>query len=68
MHGVQYVYRHPGDGTEEIVNRQSEAYALRLAKRLGLDDTYVFAEAMRVGRSRDTCRIAYRSIIATPIT
>ena len=45
VHGVQYVYRHPGDGTEEIVNRQSEAYALRMAKRLGLDDTYVFAEA-----------------------
>lgn len=45
VHGVQYVYRHPGDGTEEIVNRQSEAYALRKAKQLGLDDTYVFAEA-----------------------
>lgn len=45
VHGVQYVYRHPGDGTSEIVNRRGEAYALRMAKRLGLDDTYVFAEA-----------------------
>lgn len=45
VHGVQYVYRHPGDGTEEIVNRRSEAYALRMAKRLGLDGTYVFAAA-----------------------
>ena len=45
VRGVQYVYRHPGDGTQEIINRQGEAFALRMAKKLGLDDTYVFAEA-----------------------
>ena len=45
VHGAQYVYRHPGDGTQEIINRQGEAFALRMAKKLGLDDTYVFAEA-----------------------
>lgn len=58
VHGVRYVYRHPGDGTEEIVNRRSEAYALRLAKRLGLDDTYVFAEAdegWKISRYVDGC-------------
>lgn len=58
VHDVQYVYRHPGDGTEEIVNRQGEAYALRMAKKLGLDDTYVFAEAdegWKISRYVDGC-------------
>lgn len=44
VRGCQYVYRHPGDGTSEIVNRQAEAYALQVAKKLGLDDTYVFED------------------------
>ncbi len=44
VRGCQYVYRHPGDGTSEIVNREAEAYALQVAKRLGLDDTFVFED------------------------
>lgn len=42
--GEQYVYRHPGAGTDEIVNRRAEACALDAARRLGLDGTYVFED------------------------
>ena len=39
--GNEYVYRHPGVGTEEIVDRHAEAAGLRLARDLGLDTTFV---------------------------
>ena len=39
--GEEYVYRHPGVGTEEIVDRHAEAAGLRLARELGLDTTFV---------------------------
>lgn len=39
-----YVYRHPGAGTNEIIDRANEARALELAKELGLDSTYLFAD------------------------
>lgn len=39
-----YVYRHPGAGTNEIINRKHEAQALELAKELELDSTYLFAD------------------------
>ncbi|MCC6099757.1 MAG: NTP transferase domain-containing protein [Olegusella sp.] len=39
--GKKYIYRHPGPGTEKIVNRQAETYALGVARDLGLDTTYV---------------------------
>lgn len=42
--GVKYVYRHPGNGTGEIVNRQAEAHALAVAKRLGLDESFVYED------------------------
>lgn len=29
--GEAFVYRHPGAGTDEIVNRQAETYALKIA-------------------------------------
>ena len=41
MDGEEYVYRHPGVGTEEIVDRHAEAAGLRLARELGLDTTFV---------------------------
>ena len=37
----EYVYRHPGVGTDVLVNRQAEDEALRAAQRLGLDGTLV---------------------------
>lgn len=39
--GQRYVYRHPGAGTDEIVNREAETYALEVASRLGLDWSFI---------------------------
>lgn len=45
--GSTYVYRHPGAGTEEIINRESEAYSQGVAKKLGIDDTFIFEDPER---------------------
>lgn len=45
--GEQYVYRHPGRGTGDIINRQAEAFSLGVAKKLGLDDTFVYEDPMQ---------------------
>lgn len=42
--GELYVYRHPGTGTEKIISRESEAYSQAVAKRLGIDDTFVYED------------------------
>ena len=39
--GVDYIYRHPGDGTELIINRRNERTSLEHARDLGLDPTYI---------------------------
>jgi thiamine kinase-like enzyme len=39
--GKKYVYRHPGVGTEVYINRRSEAASMEIARRLGLDDTFI---------------------------
>ena len=38
----EFVYRHPGCGTETLVNREAEQEALLVAKSLGLDSTFLF--------------------------
>lgn len=43
----EYVYRHPGVGTEYIIDREAELVAQSLAKDLGLDDTYIFEDPHR---------------------
>lgn len=43
--GRRYVYRHPGDGTEAFINRQSEYFSMQVAKRLELDKTFVYMDA-----------------------
>ena len=43
----EYVYRHPGVGTELLVNRRGEVAALKKAKELGLDDTFIYEEPAR---------------------
>lgn len=40
----EFVYRQPGIGTELLIDRAAEAAALRIAKDLGIDDTFVFAD------------------------
>lgn len=42
--GVDYIYRHPGDGTESIINRRNEKNSLIEAKKEGIDPTYVYAD------------------------
>lgn len=42
--GVDYIYRHPGDGTEKIINRRNEKKSLILAKQIGVDPTYIYAD------------------------
>ena len=37
----EYVYRHPGIGTEKIVDRSAEFKALRVAAEMGIDDTFI---------------------------
>lgn len=41
----KYVYRHPGAGTEAIINRQSEAFSQGKAAELGLDETFLYMDA-----------------------
>lgn len=43
----QYVYRHPGVGTEKMIDRRAEVKALRLARKLGLDGTFLYADRER---------------------
>lgn len=40
-----YVYRHPGNGTEAVVNRRAEGDAIRIAHRLGLVDSFIDGDA-----------------------
>ena len=43
-HGIEYVYRHPGERTDKYLSRQSEAFALKIANQLDLDKTTVFMD------------------------
>ena len=42
--GIDYIYRHPGDGTESIINRRNEKKSLITAKEVGVDPTYIYAD------------------------
>lgn len=51
--GTDYIYRHPGDGTEKIINRRHEKTSLEKARDLGIDPTYIhmdFEKGWKVGR------------------
>ncbi len=39
--GKKYVYRHPGDGTSAIISRKHEKQSLELAKKFGIDPTFI---------------------------
>lgn len=41
---TEYVYRHPGIGTEKMIDRKAEAAALRLARDLELDKTFIHVD------------------------
>lgn len=42
--GEDYIYRHPGDGTERIINRRNEKQSLIIAKQFGIDPTYIYMD------------------------
>ena len=42
--GVDYIYRHPGDGTENIINRRNEKSSLIRAREFGVDPTYIYMD------------------------
>lgn len=44
--GVDYIYRHPGDGTESIINRRNEKTSLIIAKDFGIDPTYIYMDVI----------------------
>ena len=44
IEGVDYIYRHPGDGTESIINRRNEKRSLITAKEYGIDPTYIYMD------------------------
>lgn len=41
---TRYVYRHPGEGTDKIINRKSEKFSQEQAFKMGLDDTYIYLD------------------------
>lgn len=58
VRGEAYVYRHPGDGTDEIINRESEAFSQAVAHKLGLDNTFIYEdgrEGWKISRYIDGC-------------
>ena len=44
INGVDYIYRHPGDGTDSIISRKNEKNSLIKAKEIGIDPTYIYAD------------------------
>lgn len=40
----EYVYRYPGVGTEQMIDRAAELQALELAKSIGIDDTFIYED------------------------
>ena len=43
----EYVYRHPGVGTEQMIDRAAEVQALELGKAIGIDSTFVAEDPER---------------------
>lgn len=43
--GKRYVYRHPGIGTEKMINRQAETQADEAARDLGVDKSFIYEDA-----------------------
>lgn len=40
--GVDYIYRHPGDGTDKIISRKHERTSLEKAREIDIDPTYIY--------------------------
>ena len=44
--GEDYIYRHPGDGTESIIDRRHEKTSLIKAREFGFDPTYIYMDVL----------------------
>lgn len=44
--GIDYIYRHPGDGTERIIDRRNEKTSLIKAREFGIDPTYIYMDVI----------------------
>ena len=42
VHGMTYVYRHPGGTAGSLINRQTELYAQNMAKQRGVDKSVIY--------------------------
>ena len=54
----QYVYRHPGMGTEQIISRESESFSNNVAAKLGIDKTFIYEnekEGWKISHYIDNC-------------
>ena len=57
--GTDYVYRHPGARTSEIIDRASETYSQQIARDLGIDDTFICEdpeEGWKIARYIKNCK------------
>ena len=55
----EFVYRHPGVGTEQMIDRNAEVQALELARSIGIDNTFVYENPERgwkISRFIPNCR------------
>lgn len=41
----EYVYRHPGVGTNKLIDRKAEVEALEIARSLNIDDTFIYEDS-----------------------
>ncbi|WP_410208630.1 NTP transferase domain-containing protein [Fusobacterium sp.] len=58
VRGKQYVYRHPGIGTEQIISRESETFSNNVAAKLGIDKTFIYEneqEGWKISHYIDDC-------------
>ncbi|MBR2835349.1 MAG: NTP transferase domain-containing protein [Coriobacteriales bacterium] len=46
INGIDYIYRHPGNGTESIINRRDEKTSLIKARDFGIDPTYIYMDVL----------------------
>ncbi len=54
----EYVYRHPGEGTDKIISRASETFTQSVAYDLGIDRTYIYedeVEGWKISRFIPDC-------------
>ena len=55
----EFVYRHPGVGTSQMIDRAAEMQALQLAKSIGIDNTFIYEDpekGWKLSRFITNCR------------